>query len=217
MKFSARRRNLPRWKRRRRSRKSRRTSSAISMRRAFPPCARRSVCATDHPDVFRVNDSLKTWAWRTLITLAILIVIGACFYAEENARGLRVWQKCEREITARGESLNWNDYLPAPVPDDQNFYKAALMAGWFVRKATNTSTSTLGAGNPETIVNEITELSASNYLAWSTAFEPDYEKIRDALKRPAARMDGDYTRAFFQPVPNFVNYRLVSQVMAHRT
>ncbi len=163
-----------------------------------------------------MNDSLKTWAWRTLVTAAIIIVLGACFYAEENARGLRVWQKCEREISARGESLNWNDYIPAPVSDDQNFYKAPLMAGWFVRNATNTSPSSLGSGNPETTVNDITELSASNYLAWSAAFELDYQAIRDAVKRPAARMDGDYSRPYFQPVPNFVNHRLVSQVMAHR-
>ena len=167
-------------------------------------------------DTRRVNDSLKTWAWRTLVTAAIIVVIGACFYAEENARGLHVWQKCEREIAARGESLKWDDYVPAPVPDDQNFYQAPMMAEWFVSFATNTSPSSLGAGNPETTSNDITELSASNYIAWSAAFEPDYEMIREALKRPAARIDGDYWRPFFLPAPNFVNYRLVSQVLAHR-
>ena len=150
------------------------------------------------------------------MTAAILIVIAACFYTEENARGVRAWEKCVRDLTARGESLDWNQYLPAPVPDDQNFYKAPMMTEWFVKSGAVASAPALGAGNPQTTENNIDETSASNYLAWSAAFDPDYEKIRDALKRPAARMDGDYTRPFDQPIQNFVNYRIASQVLAHR-
>jgi hypothetical protein len=165
-----------------------------------------------------VNDSLKTAAWRTLVTAAIIVVIGACFYAEENARGLRAWRDCEREITARGESLNWDDFVPAPVPDDQNFYQAPMMAEWFVR-ATNGSVSSAfnkSLANAENSNNDITELSASNYLAWCSAFDGEFNQIRDALKRPAARINGDYQRPFQQPIQNFISYRVVSQVLAHR-
>ncbi len=151
------------------------------------------------------------------MTVAIFIVIASCFYAEENSRGLRVWQKAEREITARGESLNWDDYIPKHIPDAQNFNKAPMMAEWFVHSTNGTaiSFSTLMA-NPETHTNFITESSASNYLAWSAAFEPQFNQIREALKRPAVWMDGDYSEGFKQPVPNFVNYRAVSQVLTHR-
>jgi hypothetical protein len=70
--------------------------------------------------------------------------------------------------------------------------------------------------NPENSSSFIDEISASNYLAWSAALAPEFSQIRDAIKRPAARMEGDYTKPFQQPVPNFVNYRIVSQVLAHR-
>ena len=166
-----------------------------------------------------VTDSWKTWLWRSLITAAIIIVIAACFYAEENSRGVSAWQKCERELAVRGESMDWNDYIPAPVPDEKNFYKAPMMTEWFV-KGTNLSASSspnlLPVTTPETTANVITEITASNYVAWCAAFEPGFDLIRTALKRPLARLDGDYSRPFKQPMPNFVSYRLVTQTLAHR-
>jgi hypothetical protein len=62
----------------------------------------------------------ETILWRTILAAAIIIIIGASFYAEENARGLRTWQKAEKEITARGESLNLDGYIPRPVPERSN-------------------------------------------------------------------------------------------------
>lgn len=166
-----------------------------------------------------MTDSWKTWLWRTVITAAIVIVIAACFYAEENSRGVSAWQKCARDITARGESLDWNDYIPAPVPDEKNFYKAPMMAEWFI-KSTNSIAShplySLPASNPETTAEAITEITASNYIAWSMTFEPGFDLMRAAVKRPLARLDGDYSRPFKQPIPNFVSHRLVAQTLARR-
>ncbi len=166
-----------------------------------------------------MTSSWKTWLWRTLVTASIIIVIAAGFYAEENSRGLRAWQKCESELTARGESLDWNKFIPAPVPDEKNFYKAPMMAEWFV-KGTNFivshSPNLLPASNPETTAEVITEVSASNYVAWCAAFEPGFDLMRVALKRPSARLDGDYSRPYKQPIPNFVSYRIVAQTLAHR-
>jgi len=166
-----------------------------------------------------MHDSWKTWLWRTLVTTAIIVVIGACFYAEENMRGVRTWQECERELAARGESIKWDDYIPAPVPDAQNFYKASAMTEWFVKAVKPIASpppQLLPTSNPETTINVITEISASNYIAWSAAFEPGLDLIRNAVQRPFARMDADYKRPIQRPVPNFVNYRLVSQTLAHR-
>jgi len=162
--------------------------------------------------------SWKTWLWRTFVTAAIVTLIAACFYAEENSRGVNAWTKCEREITARGESLNWDDFVPAPIPDDQNFYKAPMMTEWFVRGSTNSykTAFTTRLFNPDTTANIITDISASNYVAWSDAFEPEFSQIHDALKRPAAQIDGDYSHPFRGPIQNFVAYRIVSQVLVHR-
>jgi len=70
---------------------------------------------------------LFTWQGirRTLTGLAILATLAAIFYTEEDWRGKRAWENCKRDLEAKGEDLNWSDYIPAPVPDDQNFFTAS--------------------------------------------------------------------------------------------
>ena len=58
--------------------------------------------------------------------------------------------------------------------------------------------------------------SASDYLAWSDPFEHDFDIIRDALKRPFARMNGDYQHPEMIPIPNYVTIRMVAQVLSQR-
>lgn len=65
-----------------------------------------------------------------LCGLALLIV---AFYAEENWRGKRAWEKCKADLEAKGETLDWNKFIPPPVPDDQNFFAAPKMQEWFVK------------------------------------------------------------------------------------
>jgi hypothetical protein len=57
---------------------------------------------------------------------------------------------------------------------------------------------------------------ASNYLKWSDQFRGDFDLMREAVKRPYARMDGDYHYPPTLPIPNFVNARAVSQTLAQR-
>jgi len=58
---------------------------------------------------------------------------------------------------------------------------------------------------------------AADYLAATDAFEDDFNLIREALKRPYARMDGDYQQPFSIPTPNFIAVRTVAQILAQRT
>jgi hypothetical protein len=75
----------------------------------------------------------KTNPWKILVILVGLVLLVAIFYAEENWRGKRAWEQCKQELEAKGENLEWDDYIPPPVPDDQNFFKAPKMAVWFVK------------------------------------------------------------------------------------
>jgi hypothetical protein len=59
---------------------------------------------------------------RTLVGLAVFATLVAVFYAEEDWRGKRAWENCKRELEAKGAVLDWNKYIPEPVPDDQNFF-----------------------------------------------------------------------------------------------
>ena len=278
-----------------------------------------------------------------LIALATFCLTVAFFYAEEDLRGWLAWKNCKTALEAKGVVLDWNAYIPPPVPDDQNFFKAPKMTDWFVRQIpwlnlthelqskldslyqqhpymspatiaelTVLPVSTADAASqkadivlrydshpspdvrerlvklfadaigpnaascnqpmmilarppgeikPVRIVfhsdappgtNEMKEFftklllndkaysntprihiepdgtntfrvtldsaSAADYLASSDTLEPDFDLIREALKRPYARIDGDYSiPLFYTPMPNFITVRTVSQALAERT
>ena len=154
---------------------------------------------------------------RILLGLAALATLVAIFYLEEDWRGKRAWESCRRRLQAQGAVLDWDKYIPPPVPDDQNFFKAPKMEAWFVRNPNVTSNelNPLVTNVDKTAI--ITDkTAAANFLAWSDQFRPDFELLREALKRPYARMDGDYTRPYEIPIVNFVNVRAVAQVLAQR-
>lgn len=158
---------------------------------------------------------------RILITLAVLATLVAAFYAEEDWRGKRAWEKSKREIEAKGVVLDWNALIPPSVPDDENFFAAPKMSEWFVKMTnghhSSTNDLTERLKNPDTVVTITNVVAAEKYLAWSDPFEPDFDLIREALKRPYARMDGNYTVPFEIPIPNFVAVRMVAQTLAQRT
>jgi hypothetical protein len=171
--------------------------------------------------------SLFTWraARRVLIGVAIFATLIAAFYAEENWRGRRAWEQCKRELEAKGMDFSWDALIPPPVPDEQNIFKAPRMAEWFARldwqhpltnelsaRLTNSLTRTVGGAT-----NAIqTAAAAREYLAWSDQFLPEFDLMREALRRPYARMDGNYSQPMTLPVPNFIMLRNVDQTLAQR-
>jgi hypothetical protein len=289
----------------------------------------------------RLGAVLFTWrnARRLLAGLVILATLIAVFYAEENWRGKRAWEKCKRELEAKGEVLDWSAYIPAPIPDEQNIIKVPKMAEWFIKPRSGTSyTNELSAkfsysplhdaakrDNPKSpvLVAQVTVvslnahvssdgavvrsdasdakgrigkivhdavgpsadgpqgltfvqrqpsqikpvrlwletdkqlsfadvsqlfptnlvslkvgnlqveagpatgsyrivlatqpvISAEDYLAMTDAATPELDLIREALKRPKIRMDGDFQRPFEMPIVNFVFMRTLAQTLASR-
>jgi hypothetical protein len=152
---------------------------------------------------------------RFLIGLAIFATLIAIFYTEENWRGKRAWEQCKRELEAKGAVLDWEKYIPPPVPDDQNFFKAPNMTLWFVRGQgeTNLSKALQNTNTHAVITNET---AAKDYLAWSDSFQSEFGQVREALKRPGGRIESDYSRPFFHLIPNFVMIRSFEQVLAQR-
>jgi hypothetical protein len=283
---------------------------------------------------------------RCLFVLACLATLTGLAFAVENWRGKQAWKKCRREQEAKGEVLDWNALIPAPVPDDQNIYKAPRMAEWFVKESwtgalsgnlsqsrnTNApfslvphidakagtvlvaevdiipSNGPLPQGKPDVVLrfddpaareqaakllrehigpcvegaqnnvivarplDKVRPLylavqadmvptakalaeflprrpvphnpykasdpdyfqidpagsnafrvslkspvyTAADYLAQSQPAVPDLNVLREALKRPYARMDSDYQRPLEHPVPHFVRMRSVAQMLSQR-
>ena len=63
---------------------------------------------------------------RMLVGLAVFATLIAMFYTEEDWRGKRAWENYRRELEAKGEKLDWQAFVPAPVPEDQNFFEAPI-------------------------------------------------------------------------------------------
>ena len=59
--------------------------------------------------------------------LATAAVVAA-IYEIENVRGVRAWEQARHELTAQGESLDPADFIPPPVPDDQNLAMIPVFA-----------------------------------------------------------------------------------------
>ena len=175
-----------------------------------------------------MNGTIKTKSgWRTLrrilVALAVLATLVAIFYTEENWRGKRAWAKTKSELEAKGVVLDWNACIPPPVPDEQNFFKASKMQEWFVGRGGSDLSKRLQSKNADltSSVGAATNLiatteTARTYLAWSDQFKPDFDLINQALKRPDARMDGDYSVPYQIPIPNFIAVRALAQVLAQR-
>jgi hypothetical protein len=283
---------------------------------------------------------------RILIALAVLATLIAIFYTEEDWRGERAWENCQRELEAQGVVLDWGKYIPPPVPDDQNFFTAStnillrfkkvqtdseaemefhsswlritystnsfpvfdsaktgpLVVAEITVEPTGVASATSGESHsfvvnlnateaprqfqglirttvgrgilgaagfrfserqlnnlapvqvvlqsdtvpsvanledlvPEDLVTNIGHLrieaaadrksfrvvltgvhatAAADYLKWSDQFVPAFDEIREALKRPYARIPGDYSQPFMLPIPNFIIMRSVAQTLAQR-
>src|SRR4051812_36955761 len=175
----------------------------------------------------RPTRRLASWILRRWFFCAVVLVtVVALFYAEENWRGKRAWERTKHNIEASGVVLNWDQFMPPPVPDDQNIFKAPNMQEWFVftggkRSNSNELTGLLRSPTNFPVwgaTNKIhTEADARAFLAWSDQLQPQFDLIRDALKRPYARMEGDYSPGITMTIPNFVVIREVARKLAQRS
>ena len=67
---------------------------------------------------------LKRMTWGLAVVLSLIVG----FYIEEDIRGWRAWEACRRKCEASGQHLDFAHFIPALVPDDQNFAMAPVVA-----------------------------------------------------------------------------------------
>ncbi len=75
---------------------------------------------------------------RLLVVLAVLATLWAAFVVEENWRCKRDWENYKRTLQAKGEWHEWDEFVPPPVPDEENVFKAPHIAECFTRNLTST-------------------------------------------------------------------------------
>ena len=74
---------------------------------------------------------LKKWIKRLAFALVALVTLTALVLAIEGYRAKRAWDAFERELAARGESLDWQTHVGFSAPDDQNLLATPLLATCF--------------------------------------------------------------------------------------
>jgi hypothetical protein len=162
---------------------------------------------------------------RFLILVAMIVTVISAVYARINWRGKRLWEEAKREMAAKGEVWDWTVYVPAPVPDDQNIFKAPKMAEWFgdnramfeqplEQRVTNSFAQRFF--NPASTTEIGTSAEAASYIDWSDQFEDDFDTIRTALKRPYARIVPDYSRPQVITLPNVATLYAVAKTLTQR-
>jgi hypothetical protein len=70
---------------------------------------------------------------RRWLVLSVICFLVGMFYAEENWRGKRAWEKCKCAVRTQGIALDWTNYIPAAVPENQNIFGVPEMVSWFSR------------------------------------------------------------------------------------
>lgn len=86
-----------------------------------PPTARTDPGPVSHRCKFRL----------VLIFSAACVVFIFLFYAEEDWRGKKAGQQCNRSLRTQNIALNWTNYIPASVPQNQNIFGVPEMVKWF--------------------------------------------------------------------------------------
>jgi hypothetical protein len=85
---------------------------------------------------------------RGLIGLVGLVTLVAIFYLEEDWRGKRAWETFKQDAEAKGVVLDWDKFIPAPVPDDENFFTASTNIALRFKKPQGDAETERAAGNP---------------------------------------------------------------------
>ena len=94
-----------------------------------------SICFLTRAQIKRVFFWLFSWRMvkRGLKALAVLLCLAAVLYVEENWRGKRAWVAYRHELEAKGEHLDFDYFIPPPIPDEQNFALLPVVANCYSR------------------------------------------------------------------------------------
>ena len=113
---------------------------------------------------------------KMLYAVIILLTLVALFYAEENFRGARAWERYRKDAEARGVKLDYAAHIPPPIPDAENGANTPIIQSWFIRPKRDDT-------------NAWAELRRRSTNQWPEIFSQAYSKHRRAT--PARQKNRD--------------------------
>ena len=170
---------------------------------------------------------------RLLLALALVATLVAVVYAIEDWRGRRAWDRCRRELEARGEKLEWEAFVPASVPNESNFFKAPGMTAWFSKQASATNQNVrlfsvtpsdtrgwpltleeLRALPEDRVSGSTNNLSRAELRERFAELGTEYKTLAVACARAQSRLGDDYRVPVTVDIPNFARARSAAQSLS---
>lgn len=156
---------------------------------------------------------LHWWRWTLLVAGVATIV--ASFYAEENWRGRRAWQRCRTQLEAKGATVDWRAYIPPPIREGDNFFAAPNMTAWFVGRGGSDLGGRLAVGltGPYS-TNPLVELTVVGPNAQVNSAEADLvlDYQDSVLTTPCEHEEIKPSQAFIAPVIVLQNAPLIDAI-----
>jgi hypothetical protein len=138
---------------------------------------------------------------RLLIVIAWAVTIIALFYGEEDWRGRHAWNKYSDALKAQGAELDFKAFVPAPIPDAENFAATPEIQSWFVQNTNAGAQRFQNKWNSDAFARtNIKPISDSNRIprrmmdlvAWQKAFEAVAAGQTVSTSRsPSAKIDSE--------------------------
>jgi hypothetical protein len=119
------------------------------------------------------GEALRLCGW----TIGFMVSVLSLFYAVELWRGKQAWAGLVREAQLLGEPLGFEALIPPPVPDQQNFAKAALFAPLFEASWSTNAFSPREQKNHQVLL----DLPRGPYPNWQAKSWPWLEQERTDL------------------------------------
>ncbi len=135
------------------------------------------------PHDLTAPSTTRVWLRRIGFTVFTLAALPILFYAIENIRGNSAWNNARAELEAKGEKIEWKDFVPPPIPDDQNMLKAPLMAEWFLQK---------GNGAPAFLEGELKSLESEKLYGEGPFLIARFVFVADDGTKPESTPPGTF-------------------------
>jgi hypothetical protein len=77
----------------------------------------------------RSRQSWKHWLLKLMLAGSLFVVVA--IVSLERELGERAWREYRAKATAKGLKLRWEDYVPPPIPDEENYAAAPIFQRHF--------------------------------------------------------------------------------------
>jgi hypothetical protein len=98
---------------------------------------------------------------RYALAAGVVLALICLYYLEENWRGRHNWNQLKQRLEANGGRVDWTNYIPAPVPDDGNFFAVPKMQRWFTGRGGNDLTARIDSARNDFLDRSNREASAT--------------------------------------------------------